>query len=746
MPYWQTRIAASTSHGSRASRRTCVDASCRRAARPRGRAAGCVAAPGGYAVSVGPRNCVVCATSRQWSGRARGRACSIDVDRRVDVAVDHGRAAWQGRPRRRMRAPPPSRSGAGRASPRSGTRDVEHVALRVVEARGSGTTPTRRSRRPTRRPRWSSSAIAVVEVVDGEGERLDAGRPGARNAPRRGARRRPRSGRSTRRPPGSPPSPSSRSYGKQQRQAEHVAVERRPSAPGRRTRTSMLSSRPRRPGICSPVGDVATDVGEGSTHLLACEGHAGCLRGRPPAEERRAQDLAIGRRPERATCPQPRHLARCLPRPAAPRRRRARGPTDRTTARSRAAVAGRRRAGRAPGRSQRSRSAPEDGRIATRTRPDVEAAQTEDVVCARVDDREEVDLREQLDVVAGRRRRVPPPERAVRMHAGLEPEVERIVEVALVEAPVRATASSIERQLACPAQPVASSYSWSEHAGYSRSCPGAVSREIVASASSSGGADQSVVPSRGRAPSRERVRPASRRRRRSRRANSSTSTPWSPTTCSTRSTSPRRTTTPAPVPGWTIRTSANGVAGSPNGASAPLGRVAPLGAHGRPTTAGQRGRRRAARATPAPPVRRSARLAARPRGGRCAPAGRSGGSRRSRRRQVRLEDAAQAGVDLLRPVPEGRAVAAALELVIRGRSRASVGDLAHALRRRLHVLRERHRVDRRVDPRAAARSSRTPGRPATAPRASRRRGRTKSAAMNERSSAHSSSSPSTSAG
>ncbi len=76
VPYWQTRMAASTSHGSSASERTAstLPAGAASAARSGRRL---VAAPGGYAVSVGPRNCVVCATSRQC-GSSHGKSCSIE--------------------------------------------------------------------------------------------------------------------------------------------------------------------------------------------------------------------------------------------------------------------------------------------------------------------------------------------------------------------------------------------------------------------------------------------------------------------------------------------------------------------------------------------------------------------------------------------------------------------------------------------------------------------------------------------
>ena len=76
VPYWQTRMAASTSHGSRVSLRTAstLPAGADSAARSGRRL---VAAPGGYAVSVGPRNWVVCATSRQW-GSSQGKSCSIE--------------------------------------------------------------------------------------------------------------------------------------------------------------------------------------------------------------------------------------------------------------------------------------------------------------------------------------------------------------------------------------------------------------------------------------------------------------------------------------------------------------------------------------------------------------------------------------------------------------------------------------------------------------------------------------------
>ncbi len=45
---------------------------------------------------------------------------------------------------------------------------------------------------------------------------------------------------------------------------------------------------------------------------------------------------------------------------------------------------------------------------------------------------------------------------------------------------------------------------------------------------------------------------------------------------------------------------------------------------------------------------------------------------------VTIEDRAQEGVDLVRPVTEGRAVAAVLELVVLP-GRGEGGDLAHAL-------------------------------------------------------------------
>ena len=53
-------------------------------------------------------------------------------------------------------------------------------------------------------------------------------------------------------------------------------------------------------------------------------------------------------------------------------------------------------------------------------------------------------------------------------------------------------------------------------------------------------------------------------------------------------------------------------------------------------------------------------------------------------------------IDLVRPVPERRPVAEALEQVEVAVGR-ELGDLAHAPRRRLHVLRERDRVDRHAD-------------------------------------------------
>ena len=80
-----------------------------------------VARFGGWAWSVGPENCVVESTSRQWSSRCGSR---------TEVS---GTTAWT------------SQSITGRGAARSGRRGCP----RGRACRGSGTTPTRRSRPPT---------------------------------------------------------------------------------------------------------------------------------------------------------------------------------------------------------------------------------------------------------------------------------------------------------------------------------------------------------------------------------------------------------------------------------------------------------------------------------------------------------------------------------------------------------------------------------------------------------------------
>ena len=112
------------------------------------------------------------ARPRASAGSSQGKSCSMDVDRRVDVAVDDGRAAWQRRRAATGGAPPRSRSRAGRGLRAVGHRDVQDVALGVVER-----------------------AVAVPLRLDDVGAptRRPPGR--ARRSPPRGRRRRRRTTR-----------------------------------------------------------------------------------------------------------------------------------------------------------------------------------------------------------------------------------------------------------------------------------------------------------------------------------------------------------------------------------------------------------------------------------------------------------------------------------------------------------------------------------------------------------------------
>ena len=132
---------------------------------------------------------------------------------------------------------------------------------------------------------------------------------------------------------------------------------------------------------------------------------------------------------------------------------------------------------------------------------------------------------------------------------------------------------------------------------------------------------------------------------------------------------------------------------------------------GSSTTPATRPRRRSSRASASPSTR--SRTAPRAR----APCAASGASAA----EVLLDDPAQAGVDDVGAMAERRAVAEPLEQV-EAPVRRAVGDLAHARRRRLDVVRERDRVDRDRRSRAGGPRSRSPGTPATGRRASARRG------------------------
>ena len=172
--------------------------------RDRGRGAGWSPRSAGRRCRSGPRNWVV-ARPRASARSSQGKSVSIDGTERVDV----------GSRSRRRRSDAPQRSRRGFEAERHAVRhrQVEDVALGVVEAAipvpgrldDVGRPGRRRAVRTRRSPASRSST--------GEGERLDAGRPGARDRARTGGSP-PISIRKIETSPAwKPAQPCSRSYG-----------------------------------------------------------------------------------------------------------------------------------------------------------------------------------------------------------------------------------------------------------------------------------------------------------------------------------------------------------------------------------------------------------------------------------------------------------------------------------------------------------------------------------------------------